>query len=110
MTSASTEIAIRCKITEHAQREIAARPELVQIETAFRNPKERQPDALSRNEYTEVDLTEDENEIPAAPSTIPAVSFPSTPTPRRDRSNMRRTDLSQAGNKAARRNLRPHPQ
>jgi hypothetical protein len=28
---------------------------LVQIETAFRNPKERQPEALSRNEYTEVD-------------------------------------------------------
>jgi ParB family transcriptional regulator, chromosome partitioning protein len=35
---------------------------LVQIETAFRNPKERQPEALSRNEYTEVDAPEDENE------------------------------------------------
>jgi ParB family chromosome partitioning protein len=50
------------KLNQHVQREVAARPELVQIETAFRNPKERQPNALSRNEYTEVDLTEDENE------------------------------------------------
>jgi hypothetical protein len=29
---------------------------LVQIETAFRNPKERRPEARSRNEYTVVDV------------------------------------------------------
>ena len=50
------------KLTEHVRREVLARPELVQIETAFRNPKERQPEALSRNEYTVVDAPKDENE------------------------------------------------
>jgi hypothetical protein len=35
---------------------VLARPELVQIETAFRNPKERRPEARSRNEYTVVDV------------------------------------------------------
>lgn len=57
------------KLNEHVRREVLARPELVQIETAFRNPKERQPEALSRNEYTEVDVPKDENEDsePATP-------------------------------------------
>ena len=50
------------KLTEHVNREVAARPELVQIETAHRNPKERRPGTLSRNEYTEIPNTEDENE------------------------------------------------
>jgi ParB family chromosome partitioning protein len=49
-------------LNEHVRREVLARPELVQIETAFRNPKERQPEALSRNEYTVVDVPKDENE------------------------------------------------
>jgi ParB family transcriptional regulator, chromosome partitioning protein len=50
------------KLTEHVNREVAARPELVQIETAHRNPKERQPGTLSRHEYTEIPSPEDENE------------------------------------------------
>jgi ParB family chromosome partitioning protein len=50
------------KLTEHVNREVAARPELVQIETAHRNPKERRPGTLSRHEYTEIRSTEDENE------------------------------------------------
>ena len=50
------------KITAHIDRKIAARPELVQIETAHRNPKERRPGTLSRNEYTEIRSPEDENE------------------------------------------------
>jgi hypothetical protein len=100
---------------------------LVQIETAFRNPKERQPEALSRNEYTVVDVPKDENEdsepdtpceasktpsssmakaqeplepsalIQTAPSTIPAVSFPSTPTQRRDRSSTKRNRPAASG-------------
>jgi ParB family chromosome partitioning protein len=37
------------KLTEHVNREVATRPELVQIETAHRNPKERLPGTLSRN-------------------------------------------------------------
>ena len=104
-----------------------ARPELVQIETAFRKPKERQPEALSRNGYTVVDVPKDENEdsepvtpceasktaissmakaqeplelsalTQTAPSTIPAVSFPSTPTPRRDRSSTKRNRPAASG-------------
>ena len=50
------------KLTEHVNREVAARPELVQIETAHRNPKERRPGTLSRHEYTEIPRPEDENE------------------------------------------------
>jgi ParB family chromosome partitioning protein len=41
---------------------VAARPELVQIETDYRNPKERQPGTLSRWDYTEVEAPEVENE------------------------------------------------
>jgi ParB family chromosome partitioning protein len=50
------------KLTEHVNREVAARPELVQIETAHRNPKERQPGTLSRHEYTEITGPENKNE------------------------------------------------
>jgi ParB family transcriptional regulator, chromosome partitioning protein len=50
------------KLTEHVNRQVAARPELVQIETAHRNPKERRPGTLSRHEYTEIPSPEDENE------------------------------------------------
>ena len=47
---------------EHVQREVAAKPELIQIETAYRNPKERQPDTLARNEYTDLEALKDEGE------------------------------------------------
>lgn len=50
------------KLTEHVNREVAAQPELVQIETAHRNPKERRPGTLSRHEYTEIPGPEAENE------------------------------------------------
>jgi ParB family chromosome partitioning protein len=50
------------KLTEHVNREVAARPDLVQIETAHRNPKERPAGTLSPNEYTEISSPEDENE------------------------------------------------
>src|ERR1700691_6120980 len=50
------------KLNEHVRREVLARPELVQIETAFRNPKERQPEPLSRTEHTAVDGPKEENE------------------------------------------------
>jgi ParB family chromosome partitioning protein len=43
---------------------VAARPELVRIETDHRNPNERQPGTLSRWEYTEVEAPEAENEDP----------------------------------------------
>ena len=50
------------KLSVHVQREVAAKPELVQIETAYRSPKERQQGTLSRNEYTDLDAPKDESE------------------------------------------------
>ncbi len=50
------------KLSTHVQREISAKPELVQIETAYRNTKERQAGTLSRNEYTDLDALKEEDE------------------------------------------------
>ena len=65
------------KLTAHIEREVAAQPELVQIETAHRNPSERQPGTLSRWEYTEVAAPVDENEdaepVTACDSAKPAI-------------------------------------
>jgi ParB family chromosome partitioning protein len=64
------------KITAHITRKIAARPELVQIETVWRNPKERQPGALPRGHYREIEpLVEnpDAEPIMPCPSARPAI-------------------------------------
>jgi ParB family chromosome partitioning protein len=50
------------KLSEHVQREVAAKPELIQIETAYRSPKERQPGTLSRNEYTDLEASIEDSE------------------------------------------------
>jgi ParB family chromosome partitioning protein len=50
------------QLSAHVQREVAAKPELVQIETAYRSPKERQPGTLSRNEYTDLEASADDSE------------------------------------------------
>ena len=50
------------KLSAHIQREVAAKPELIQIETAYRSAKERQPGTLSRNEYTDLDAPSDDSE------------------------------------------------
>ena len=52
----------RIKLGEHVQRVVAAKPELVQIETAYRSLKERHPDTLGRNEYTDLEALKDEGE------------------------------------------------
>jgi ParB family chromosome partitioning protein len=44
----------QAKVTAHIDREIAARPELVTIETAWRAPKEQRPGALQKNQYREL--------------------------------------------------------
>jgi ParB family transcriptional regulator, chromosome partitioning protein len=51
-----------CQAHRAHRPEMAARPELVRIETDHRNPNERQPVTLSRWEYSEVDAPEVENE------------------------------------------------
>jgi ParB family chromosome partitioning protein len=50
------------KLSEHVQREVAAKPELIQIETAYRSAKERQPGTLSRNEYTDLEASTEDSE------------------------------------------------
>jgi ParB family transcriptional regulator, chromosome partitioning protein len=52
----------RIKLSAHVQREVAAKPELVQIETAYRSSKERQPDTLARNEYTDLEAGKEDGE------------------------------------------------
>jgi len=42
------------KVTARIDRELAARPELVVIETAWRSPKEQRPGALTRHQYREL--------------------------------------------------------
>jgi ParB family chromosome partitioning protein len=42
------------KIAAHIEREIAAHPNLVQIETSWRSPKERRPGALTKGKYREL--------------------------------------------------------
>ena len=49
----------QAKVTAHIERELAARPQLVQIETAWRHPKEQRPGALQKHQYRE--LAEPEN-------------------------------------------------
>ncbi len=46
----------QAKVTAHIDREIAARPELVTIETAWRAPKEQHPGALQKKQYRELDI------------------------------------------------------
>src|SRR5579859_3581485 len=56
------------KLSVHVQREVAAKPELVQIETAYRSSKERQPGTLSRNEYTDLEESTEDSEDGASAS------------------------------------------
>ena len=45
------------KVNAHIDREVAARPELVQIENGYRAPKEQRPGAVRSGTYREVDTT-----------------------------------------------------
>jgi ParB family chromosome partitioning protein len=47
------------KVNAFLDREIAARPELVQIEDAWRKPAEKRPEAVQRGHYREIDATTD---------------------------------------------------
>ncbi|MFC6644673.1 hypothetical protein ACFQBQ_03515 [Granulicella cerasi] len=61
------------KIAAHIDREIAARPELVQIETAWRSPKEQRPGALNRNQYRELAEPDNPDAEPPCPSSKAAI-------------------------------------
>jgi ParB family chromosome partitioning protein len=56
------------KVTAHIDREIAARPELVTIETAWRAPKEQRPGALQKHQYRELAEPDNPDAEPPCPS------------------------------------------
>lgn len=63
------------KVNAHIDREIAARPQLVQIEDAWRSPKEKRPDAVQRGRFREIEQTDnpDAEPVPACASAKPAI-------------------------------------
>jgi len=56
------------KVNAHIDREIAARPELVQIENGYRNPKEQRPGAVRSGTFREVEI---DNSNPDAEPVMP---------------------------------------
>jgi ParB family chromosome partitioning protein len=63
----------QAKVTAHIDREIAARPELVTIETAWRAPKEQQPGALQKHQYRELDVPDNPDAEPPCTHTKSAL-------------------------------------
>src|SRR5579875_3266510 len=63
------------KVTAHIDRELAARPELVQIETAWRHPKEQRPRALQKHKYRELPEANPDVEPPCGNTRTAMVVF-----------------------------------
>ncbi|MEZ2346475.1 ParB/RepB/Spo0J family partition protein [Terriglobus sp. RCC_193] len=63
----------QAKVTAHIEREIAARPELVTIETAWRAPKEQHPGALQKHQYRELDVPDNPDAEPPCSHTKSAI-------------------------------------
>ena len=63
----------RSKISAHVDREIAAHPEFVQIETSWRNRNEQRPGVLERGEYEILDAPENPDAEPPCPFTRTAL-------------------------------------
>jgi ParB family chromosome partitioning protein len=63
----------QAKVTAHIDRQLAARPELVAIETAWRSPKEQRPGALGLNRYRELPEPDNPDAEPPCPSAKPAI-------------------------------------
>jgi ParB family chromosome partitioning protein len=61
------------KVTAHIDRELAAQPQLVQLETAWRNPKEQRPGALQKHQYRELDTPHNPDAEPPCPATKTAI-------------------------------------
>ncbi len=51
----------------HIDREVAARPELVQIENGYRSPREQRPGAVQRGHFREIGHTDNRDAEPVAP-------------------------------------------
>ena len=63
------------KVTAHIDRQLAARPELVTIETAWRAPKERHPGALQVNQTRELAPENPDAEPPCASAKAAIIVF-----------------------------------
>src|ERR1700753_4251761 len=61
------------KVTAHIDREIAARPELVTIETSWRSTKEQRPGALQKHQYRELAEPDNPDAEPPCPSAKAAI-------------------------------------
>ena len=61
------------KVTAHIDRELAARPQLVQLETSWRAPKEQRPGALQKHQYRELDTPDNQDAEPPCPYTKTAI-------------------------------------
>jgi ParB family chromosome partitioning protein len=61
------------KVAAHIHRELAARPQLVQLETAWRNPKEQRPGALQKHQYRELDTPDNPDAEPPCSATKTAI-------------------------------------
>ena len=61
------------KVTAHIDRELAARPHLVSIETAWRSPKEQHPGALQKHQYRELDTPDNMDAEPPCDHTKTAI-------------------------------------
>ncbi len=55
------------KVNGHIDRQIAARPELIQIENGYRSPKEQRPGAIQRGHFREIEHTENPDAEPVTP-------------------------------------------
>lgn len=63
----------QAKVTAHIDREIAARPELVTIETSWRGPREQRPGALQKHQYRELAEPDNPDAEPPCPSAKAAI-------------------------------------
>jgi ParB family chromosome partitioning protein len=61
------------KAAAHIDRELAARPQLVQIETTWRPAKEQRPGILSKHSYRELDAPDNPDAEPPCPNTKSAL-------------------------------------
>ncbi|WP_158793790.1 ParB/RepB/Spo0J family partition protein [Granulicella sp. L60] len=61
------------KVAAHIDRELAARPQLVQIETTWRPAKEQRPGTLAKHSYRELDTPDNPDAEPPCPNTKSAL-------------------------------------
>nr|WP_263351304.1 chromosome partitioning protein ParB [Acidicapsa acidisoli] len=66
-------VCYQTKVSAHIDRELVARPHLVQIETTWRPAKEQRPGVLSKHSYRELDIPDNPDAEPPCPNTKSAL-------------------------------------